>query len=164
MKPERGQVSENLSPDPSFPESRGSESKEIRDILHKDVAGSKFANETELLFPQNGFGVLESVALTGGAASLAGETSSDSVDRGKLVCSKVSDVFVEDGVGESLGEDFFSSPVVEFADPGVLDVGKAEPERELSGTSEDFRERESIHCPLPDRRVNEITIVGIGQM
>jgi hypothetical protein len=56
--PERGQRPENLSPDGSVVES-----KDVRHVLHEDVSGSKLANGSGHLSPQNGLGMVEPVAL-----------------------------------------------------------------------------------------------------
>jgi hypothetical protein len=58
--PERGQVPENLSPHGSVVES-----KDVRHVLHKHVTGSKLANGSAHLAPQNGLGMIEPVALPG---------------------------------------------------------------------------------------------------
>jgi flavin-dependent dehydrogenase len=56
------------------------ESKDVRHVLHEDVAGSKLANGSGHLAPQNGLGMVEPVPLAGGAGALAGEAAGDDVD------------------------------------------------------------------------------------
>jgi hypothetical protein len=103
--PERGQVPENLSPDGSV-----SDSKEVRHVLHEHVAGSKLANGSGHLAPQNGLGVIEAVAEPGGRGALAGEAAGD---EGRSLGPNVncSDVVVDGHAGPAESEDL-SSPGV----------------------------------------------------
>jgi hypothetical protein len=59
--PERGQGPDDLSPEGSVVEN-----KEVRHVLQQDVSGSKLANGSGHLAPQNGLGVVEAVAEPGG--------------------------------------------------------------------------------------------------
>jgi hypothetical protein len=53
------------------------ESEEVRHVLDEDVSRSKLANDPVHLSPQNGLGMVEAVALAGGAGALAGEAAGD---------------------------------------------------------------------------------------
>jgi hypothetical protein len=100
IEPERGQVPENLSPDGSV-----MEGEKVRHVLDEDVSGSKLANGPPHLSPQNGFGVLETVAFAGGRDALTGEAAGDDIDGSSRSCSDCSDI-VEDGdAGETEFED-----------------------------------------------------------
>jgi len=68
------------------------ESKDVRHVLHEHVAGSKLANGSGHLAPQNGLGMPEPVALAGRRGALAGKTAGDDVDTGNSVSSDESDV------------------------------------------------------------------------
>lgn len=75
IEPQRGQVPKNLSPEGS-----AVESKEIRHVLQQDVAGSKLANGSGHLAPQNGLGMAEPGLEPGRTGPFAGEPSGDEVD------------------------------------------------------------------------------------
>jgi hypothetical protein len=115
-----GQASENLSPDPSVVKS-----KDGLDVLHEHVPGSKLANGSEHLVPQNGFGVPEPLALPGVAGALTGEPAGDDVDSGNRVSSDGSDVVEDGGTGPPFRENG-AAPWVGFAEPGVVESGLVE--------------------------------------
>lgn len=117
--PERGQVPENFSPEGSVVES-----KEIRDVLHEDVSGSKLANGPSHLSPQNGFGVPESFALAHGADALAGEPAGEDFD-GLEAMSDVSNIVSDPCSGEPASEDA-AAPLVAFAEPCVAQAGEVQ--------------------------------------
>ncbi|HVQ60396.1 MAG TPA: hypothetical protein VMS60_15960 [Solirubrobacterales bacterium] len=135
IETDRGQVCIYLSGKVSGVPSRGSEIKEIRDVLHEHVSGSKLANGSEHLSPQNGFGVAEALSLSGRRDSLAGEAAGDDIDSSSRSCSDGSDI-VEDGdAGEALFEDR-TAPGVDLAEPGVFEAGEVEAEGEKSNSVE----------------------------
>jgi hypothetical protein len=117
--PALGQAPENLSPHGSIVES-----KEMRHVLHQHVPGSKLANGSEHLEPQNGLGMVEPVPLPSSRSALAGEPAGDEVN-GLAAIADVSNICMDPGIRPSLVEDA-SSPFVGFAEPGVLDSGLME--------------------------------------
>jgi hypothetical protein len=120
IEAERGQVPENLSPDGSI-----TDSKEVRHVLDDDISGSKLANDSEHLTPQNGFGMLKAVSLARCAGSLAGEPSGDDVDSLGVMSSNCSNV-VEDGdAWPPSGEDA-SPPRIDLTEPCVLKAGEVQ--------------------------------------
>lgn len=118
--PERGQVPENLSPDGSIVES-----KDVRHVLHEHVAGSKLANGSGHLSPQNGLRMVEPVLLAGGADALAGEASGDELDSLGRSSANCPDVIEDGHPGPTLLEDA-APPRVDLAEPGVLDAGEVQ--------------------------------------
>jgi len=118
--PERGQVPENLSPDGSVVES-----KDVRYVLHEDVAGSKLANGSGHLSPQNGLGVIKPGALACGRGALAGEAASDDVDSGNSVSSDGSDIIDDGSAGPAPLEDR-PSPGIDLAQPCVAQAGEVQ--------------------------------------
>lgn len=130
--PERGQVPENFSPDGSVVDS-----KDVRHVLHEDVAGSKLANGSGHLAPQNGLGVVEPVAESGGAGSLAGEPAGEEIN-GPAPSADCSNVVVSNSARESLGEDSLTSPLIGLADPRwLVEASEHEAEVEHSRSGED---------------------------
>lgn len=119
IEPERGQVPENLSPDGSVVES-----KEVRHVLHDNESGSKLANGSGHFAPQNGFGVSESLQLSEGACTLAGEAADDDADSFGT-SSNCPYVVVDADSGPASGEDA-SSPGIDLAEPAVLKAGEVE--------------------------------------
>jgi hypothetical protein len=134
---ERGQVPDHFSPDGSVVKS-----KDVRHVLHEDVAGSKLANGAGHLPPQNGLGVVEAVALAGGTGAFAGEAAGDDVDSlsPSVNCSDV----VEDGdAGPPLSEDA-AAPRVDLAEPSVLQAGEVQPVGEQADPVELSSDREHV--------------------
>jgi hypothetical protein len=104
-----------------------SEAEDVGHVLDQDVSGSKLANDSEHLAPQNGLGMVEPRSLPCGRRALAREAAGDEVDPSSVSCSEVSDVCVLGGVGEPLGE-HAASPGVGLADPcGLAEAGEHEP-------------------------------------
>lgn len=120
IEPERGQVPENFSPDGSIVES-----KDVRHVLHDDVAWSKLANGSGHRAPQNGLGMIEPVSETGRACALAGEAAGDDEDRLGVMSSNCSDIIEDGDSGPPFGEDA-ASPRVDLAEPSVFESGSAE--------------------------------------
>jgi hypothetical protein len=141
IEPERGQVPENFSPDGSIVES-----KEVRHVLHDDVSGSKLANGSGHLAPQNGFGVSETGELSERADALAGEASGDNVNRLSGSGSDRSHVVKDGHSGPTLLEDR-SPPGVALAEPAVLKPGEMEAEGEQPDPIEDASNGQ--HRPVP---------------
>ena len=118
--PERGQRPENFSPDGSVVES-----KDVRHVLHEDVSGSKLANGSGHLSPQNGLGVSESLLLARAACALAGEAAGE--EDGLLeAMPDVSNIVKDSCSGPALGEDA-AAPGVAFAQPQVVPAGEVQP-------------------------------------
>jgi hypothetical protein len=69
-------------------------------VLHNDVSGSKFANETRIFGPESGAVSIDAGALSGDADVLARESAAEHVDGGKVVSTDGSDVFKLSGIGE----------------------------------------------------------------
>jgi hypothetical protein len=111
------------------------EAEDVGDVLDQDVAGSKFANGSGHLAPQNGFGVVEPGALAGGAGALAGEPAGDDIDPFDGVGADAADVLVDGDAGPAPGEDA-APPFVGFAEPGVFESGEREPVVEEAGAGE----------------------------
>jgi len=123
--PERGQVPEN---------SAHSSSKQSCDVFHDDVAGSKLANESGIFGPKTRAGAVDAGASAGEAEVLAGETSTEDVDRLGLDGGELADIGVArdvrpvagedtatEGIGFALPEHAHTGPLqaeVEPADPG----------------------------------------------
>lgn len=79
--PERGQVPENDAPEASRRLSWGRRhAEDVGDVLDEHMPGSKVANDSPHLVPQNGLGVPEPLALPCGADPSAGESSGDEID------------------------------------------------------------------------------------
>lgn len=125
--PERGQVPENN------PESSR---KESCDVLHNDVAGSKFANDSGVLRPKTRPGAGEPCTLPGEGEILAGEPAADDIDGGEVVGADVAHVGVPFGVGEVVGEDG-SAEGVELDLPCGSHPGPLEPEVEAADAREE---------------------------
>ena len=75
IKPERGQVSKNSVKPPS---------KQSCDVLHDDVAGSKFANDSGVILPEAAAFALNSDAVAGAADVLAGEAAADDINSNSI--------------------------------------------------------------------------------
>jgi hypothetical protein len=116
--PERGQRSDHFSEALSIVES-----KEVCDVLHNDVAGSKVANDSMHLSPKRSLGMSESLALAGPRDSLAGEPAGDDVDSGS-VRPNCSDVGIDADAKASLEE--LASEGDDLAEPPMLEPGEVE--------------------------------------
>jgi hypothetical protein len=81
------------------------ESEDVRHVLDDDVAGSKLANGSEHLSPQNGLGMIEPGLLAGARRALAREAAGDDVDSGNRVSSDGPHVVDDGDAGEPFGED-----------------------------------------------------------
>jgi hypothetical protein len=136
IEPERGQVPENLSPDGSI-----SDSKEVRHVLHDDESGSKLANGSAHLAPQNGLGIVEAVALACGARSLARDAAGDDGNSLGAISSNCSHI-VEDPDPRPSSTEKLAAERVDLAEPPVLEPGKSESEIEQAAATE---ERSDIH-------------------
>jgi hypothetical protein len=98
--PERGQVPENSVKPPN---------KEVCDVFHDDVTGSKFANETGVFEPQSGPRAVEAIASSGSTDVLAGEPATDDVNANSIcrdvLGAKLSDIGVTPHLWPMLRED-----------------------------------------------------------
>jgi hypothetical protein len=83
--PERGQVPENSAKPPS---------KEICDVLHEDVAGSKLANQAGVLAPKTRPLAFDPRSSAGDAEVLAGEAAAEHIDGFDICASELSHVGV----------------------------------------------------------------------
>jgi hypothetical protein len=140
-EPERGQLPDHLSPDGSV-----MESKDVRHVLHEHVAGSKLANGSSHLSPQNGLGVVEPVSLASRRSALAGEPSGDDVDTSNSVSSDESHVGDDRHAGPTSLEDF-ASPRIELAQPFVPQPGAVQPVGEQAAAVEQASNCEVMHVP-----------------
>ncbi len=139
IEPERGQVPENFSPDGSV-----SDCKEVRHVLHEHVSGSKLADGSGHLSPQNGFGVLEPVALPGRACALAREAAGDDVDSNS-VSANGSHVVVDADSGPAPLQD--GSPFgLDFAQPFVAQSGEVQAVGEQAAAIEESSDGRGIHA------------------
>lgn len=136
IEPDRGQVSEYLSGKISRVPSWRLENKEIRDVLHEHVVGSKLANGSEHLSPQNGFGVSEALFLACSRDALAGEAAGDDIDGSSINCSELSDVLEDWNSRPALGEDV-PAEGVGLTEEGVLESGEVQSEVECSVAAEE---------------------------
>ena len=117
------------------------ENKEVRHVLNDDVAGSKLANGSGHLSPQNGLGMSEALSPPGGRGSLARETADNDVDSSNSVRpfgsrSDVSDIAVDGDSGPALLEDR-PPEGVGLCEPGVLEPGEVEPVVEQADAGEE---------------------------
>jgi hypothetical protein len=111
------------------------DSKEVRHVLHQDVTGSKLANGSGHLSPQNSLGMVEPVPFPSGRGSLAGEPAGDEVD-GVAAIPDVSNIAMDSCPGPPLGEEV-APELVGLAEPGVVDPGEVEAVVEEAGARED---------------------------
>jgi hypothetical protein len=95
--PERGQRPEYFT-HPS--------SKQRCDVLHDDVAWSKFANDPSELVPKTGPLASEASSLPGIADVLAWEAAADDIDGPVAFRRERADIGVPPDMGPVLGEDF----------------------------------------------------------
>jgi hypothetical protein len=100
IKPERGQVSENLSKSPS---------KQSCDVLHDDVAGSNLANNSGILSPEPTSLARQAGPEADRADVLAGEAATDKIGSnsicGEAFSGKTSHIVIDGDAGPALCED-----------------------------------------------------------
>jgi hypothetical protein len=104
------------------------EREQVRHVLDEHVTGSKLANGSEHLEPQNGLGVPEPLALPGRAAALARKPTGNEVNA-PAVMADVSNIVNDSCSGPAAGEDA-APPLVALAEPCVVDAGEGEAEVE----------------------------------
>jgi hypothetical protein len=100
IKPERGQVAENVSKPPK---------SECCDVFHNNVEGSNFANNSGVLTPKPGPLAGKPRSTSGHANVLTGEPTADDV-HGNSICSQslggeASHVVIARNVGPALPQD-----------------------------------------------------------
>lgn len=135
--PARGQPSEYFAKQSSGLASNRSESKEVCDVLHDDVVGSKLANDSEHLSPKRSLGMPESVTPARATDALAGEPACDEINSScPGVGADGDDVGVDGDAGESFVEELASEGVA-FAEPEVPVSGEVESEVEEAGAGEE---------------------------
>jgi hypothetical protein len=144
-EPERGQVPDHLSPEGAVVES-----KDVRHVLHEDVAGSKLANGTGHLSPENGLGMFEPGLSAGDRRALAGEAPGDDVDAGNSVSSDESYVGDDGDAGEAKLEEA-AAEGVDLAQPGVLQPGSVQAVGEQAAAVEESADREHVTRAIRQR-------------
>jgi hypothetical protein len=108
-----------------LPDSSLLDGDDVGDVLNDDVTGSKLAHDPGHLAPENGFGVIESVALAGCRGTFAWKTADDPIDRFSIASTELPNVLEYRYARPALGKDF-SSPGVEFTKPFMRDPGLGE--------------------------------------
>ena len=131
IKPERGQVPENGSPDDP-PVKR----EDVGHVLDHDVPGLQLANDSLELGPQRSLRVSEPRPLTGGADALAGEAADDALDPGEVVGADGSHVIVNRDPREASPKEI-SSLGLSLDEPCVLVAGLVESGVEKSSAREE---------------------------
>lgn len=129
------------------------ESKEVCNVLHEDVSGSKVAYGSKHLSPKRSLGMSEAFAFTSTGNSLAGETAGEQSDAGSVIpnCSYVV-IGVDSGPAQT--EDV-SPACFSFAEPSVLEAGEVQSEVEQSVAAE---EASDIHLvPVGGLRCTTLT-------
>jgi hypothetical protein len=144
--PEGGQVPEN-SAKPSSPLA----SKQVCDVLHEDVARSKFASQAGDLAPKTRAFALQTRAKSGNRQVLAGEPAADDIDGnsslGKSVAGEGSHVIEARNLGPMLRQ-HLAGEWVDLAEGDRLEPARAlKAEREAADPAEQVEDAEHLRRP-----------------
>jgi hypothetical protein len=134
--PEGGQVCENDIHPPS---------KESCDVLHENVSGSYFANDTGVLRPKTRAGATDPGSLSGLADVLAGEPAAEDVDGGDGGRGNSPDIPHAKHVRPVLLKNSLAERV-DLALPHAAHTCALEAEVEPADPGEEASEREVIHA------------------
>jgi hypothetical protein len=140
IKPERGQVCENGSPDGSV-----MDSEDVRHVLDDDEDGLKLANNASEVGPQRSLWMTEASKAPGCAVALARPAAGDAVDASEVRPSAGANVVSNNRIGPSSGK-LTATPLIGFHEPGVPMARLRQPHIEQTGAGE---QRADEHAGSP---------------